>query len=58
LHLAGYDHESDDGKMVRRERMLRARLGLPQGLIERAAALKAPVLKGHGFSRVVESARP
>ena len=58
LHLAGYDHEIDDGKMVRRERLLRARLGLPQGLIERAAALKAPVLKGHGFSRVVESARP
>jgi probable rRNA maturation factor len=35
LHLAGYDHEVDDGKMARRERVLRARLGLPQGLIER-----------------------
>jgi len=36
LHLAGYDHESDTGKMQRRERQLRAKLGLPHGLIERA----------------------
>ncbi len=38
LHLAGYDHEADAGKMQRRERQLRAKLGLPQGLIERARA--------------------
>jgi probable rRNA maturation factor len=37
LHLAGHDHEADEGKMARRERLLRTRLGLPQGLIERAA---------------------
>ena len=37
LHLAGYDHEVDDGKMARRERLLRTKLKLPQGLIERAA---------------------
>jgi probable rRNA maturation factor len=36
LHLAGFDHEIDDGRMERRERQLRAKLGLPQGLIERA----------------------
>jgi len=36
LHLAGHDHESDAGQMDRRERQLRARLNLPQGLIERA----------------------
>lgn len=35
LHLAGYDHETDEGQMARRERLLRARLKLPQGLIER-----------------------
>lgn len=35
LHLAGYDHETDAGKMQRRERQLRAKLNLPQGLIER-----------------------
>ena len=36
LHLAGYDHEIDSGQMARRERVLRARLKLPLGLIERA----------------------
>ena len=41
LHLAGYDHEADSGRMARRERLLRARLRLPLGLIERAAAPKA-----------------
>ncbi|HET7103655.1 MAG TPA: rRNA maturation RNase YbeY [Terracidiphilus sp.] len=40
LHLAGYDHEADSGRMARRERLLRGRLGLPPGLIERAAAGK------------------
>jgi len=35
LHLAGMDHEIDDGKMARKERRLRAQLGLPMGLIER-----------------------
>lgn len=35
LHLAGYDHETDDGKMARREKMMRKKLGLPSGLIER-----------------------
>jgi probable rRNA maturation factor len=38
LHLAGHDHESDNGKMGRREVLLRAKLNLPQGLIERADA--------------------
>jgi probable rRNA maturation factor len=36
LHLAGYDHETDDGRMARREQALRKKLGLPTGLIERA----------------------
>jgi probable rRNA maturation factor len=43
LHLAGYNHETDTGQMARRERRLRAQLGLPQGLIERAVS--EPVLK-------------
>jgi probable rRNA maturation factor len=38
LHLAGFDHETDDGQMARRERALRARLELPQGLIERSTS--------------------
>ena len=36
LHLAGYDHETDNGRMAKRERLLRGRLGLPKGLIERS----------------------
>ena len=36
LHLRGYDHERDDGQMLRRENQLRVRLGLPSGLIERS----------------------
>lgn len=37
LHLAGYDHEHDRGRMARKERALRKGLGLPAGLIERNA---------------------
>ena len=35
LHLLGYDHETDDGRMARVERRLRAEGGLREGLIER-----------------------
>ena len=35
LHLADYDHETDDGEMQTRETALRRKLGLPVGLIER-----------------------
>ena len=38
LHLAGYDHETDDGTMARVERRLRVKLGLKAGLTERATA--------------------
>jgi probable rRNA maturation factor len=36
LHLAGFDHEHDNGEMGREELRLRQRLKLPVGLIERA----------------------
>ena len=36
LHLAGYDHETDDGEMARVEARLRRKGGLTGGLIERA----------------------
>lgn len=36
LHLAGYDHETDDGRMRKLEARLRSQLGLPASLIERA----------------------
>jgi probable rRNA maturation factor len=36
LHLLGYDHERDAGRMLRVERRLRKKGGLREGLIERA----------------------
>jgi probable rRNA maturation factor len=53
LHLAGYDHETDTGQMARRERLLRSKLGLPLGLIERVEGA-APAKK----SRRTAGARP
>lgn len=38
LHLAGYDHETDNGEMTRREGALRRQFGLPSGLIQRSGA--------------------
>jgi probable rRNA maturation factor len=38
LHLAGYDHETDNGKMARKEAQLRVGLRLPVALIARTAA--------------------
>jgi probable rRNA maturation factor len=37
LHLAGFDHEADSGEMARKERLLRKKLGLSAGLIERSS---------------------
>jgi probable rRNA maturation factor len=39
LHLLGYDHHGDGGRMARAEARLRRKGGLPAGLIERARAL-------------------
>ena len=36
LHLAGYDHETDNGQMARVEHKLRAKLRLPASVIGRA----------------------
>lgn len=46
LHLAGYDHETDDGQMARREQALRQKLALPLGLIERVSS--QPMRKSKG----------
>lgn len=54
LHLAGYDHEIDEGQMARRERTLRAKLKLPLGLIERSAGEKAPAARS--IARAAKSA--
>ena len=42
LHLLGYDHEDDDGRMARVEAKLRKKAGLKEGLIERAGPRKTP----------------
>ncbi len=46
LHLAGYDHESDNGRMARAEARLRSQLKLPASLIDRAhSSGKSPQTK-------------
>ena len=45
LHLAGFDHERDNGEMARKEASLREKLGLPSGLIERADLPPSKVLR-------------
>jgi probable rRNA maturation factor len=49
LHLAGLDHEHDNGEMARKEGQLRRQLNLEVGLIERAqpGAGKALTRKEH-----------
>jgi probable rRNA maturation factor len=37
LHLLGYDHDSDNGRMARAEARLRRKAGLPLGLIARSS---------------------
>jgi len=44
LHLAGFDHERDNGQMARQEAKLRQRLKLPVALIERIQ----PARRGRG----------
>lgn len=52
LHLAGYDHEGDDGEMGARESELRRYLGLPEALIERVS------VRARRDPKPVEGSRP
>lgn len=45
LHLAGYDHEKDNGEMLAREIAMRQDLNLPVGLIERTESAAARAAK-------------
>ena len=49
LHLAGFDHERDNGEMARKEMKLRQQLKLPVALIERMQpAERESPRKSHG----------
>ncbi len=61
LHLAGYDHEPDNGEMARKEAHLRKSLGLPVGLIERREQSdrgKVLMGKSKGLPNGARSRRP
>jgi probable rRNA maturation factor len=53
LHLAGMDHEIDDGEMAAREGELRARLRLKSGLIARVEGEQTPGSKAPSSRRVM-----
>ena len=56
LHLAGFDHERDNGTMARKEMKLRQRLHLPAALIERTQpAAKASPNKKRGKARATQA---
>jgi probable rRNA maturation factor len=43
LHLAGHDHERDNGEMAAQEALLRKKLKLPDSLIDRARSSRARI---------------
>lgn len=51
LHLAGHDHDSDNGQMAALEQKLRAKLKLPTGLIERAKSKEPTAAPGRVFRK-------
>jgi probable rRNA maturation factor len=52
LHLAGLDHERDNGEMARKEASLRRKLGLPSSLTERRTQDQHEPAKSDGRSRL------
>jgi probable rRNA maturation factor len=61
LHLAGFDHERDNGEMARKEAKLRRALGLSAALIERTVPERAQPARSpkvrHGKSRATTARR-
>ncbi len=51
LHLAGFDHERDNGEMARKEAALRRKLGLPLSLTERSVSNSGPRARPQRVSR-------
>jgi len=52
LHLAGFDHERDNGTMARKEITLRQRLHLPAALIERTQPAAKASRKKRGLAKL------
>jgi probable rRNA maturation factor len=57
LHLAGFDHERDNGHMARKEASLRRLLGLPSSLTERGQAHQHMPAKPGGRIRLRKGRR-
>jgi probable rRNA maturation factor len=57
LHLAGFDHERDNGRMARTEARLRETLKLPSALIERTQSASKSRQKVHSKPHVVRARR-
>ncbi len=53
LHLAGFDHEHDNGEMAAKERQLRQKLKLNTSLIERTHGTDKTVRTSRGRGRAV-----
>lgn len=53
LHLAGFDHERDNGEMAQKEAVLRKKLRLPLALIERTQSAPAEAKRAapDGYAR-------
>ncbi len=58
LHLAGFDHERDNGEMARKEMKLRRALGLPVALIERVDVKDLAPARKQSPGRLSATARP
>ena len=58
LHLLGYDHETDDGRMARLERRLRRKGGLVEGLIERGLVDRIRTVGRTGNQAPTAGSRP
>jgi probable rRNA maturation factor len=57
LHLAGYDHENDQGEMAKKEIALRKLFGLPGGLIERGSRVPGRNKSSKGSPQPARSRR-
>ena len=57
LHLAGFDHERDNGLMARNEATLRRKLGLPSSLTERGQPRRPEPGNSYGRSRLTKARR-